>query len=75
MFTKPEDQEESIRTWLRDTANMKSASEELNIQWYTAWQEVLENSLYSMGDLIGLIPVSTSLSSGTPPLALLATDF
>ncbi|KAL7537180.1 hypothetical protein ACHAXR_007648 [Thalassiosira sp. AJA248-18] len=56
MFEKPEDQEEYIRTWLRDTADMKKASEELKIKWYTAWQEVLENSLYSMGDLIGLIP-------------------
>eukprot|EP00584_Thalassiosira_punctigera_P014863 CAMPEP_0172555378 /NCGR_PEP_ID=MMETSP1067-20121228/58384_1 /TAXON_ID=265564 ORGANISM="Thalassiosira punctigera, Strain Tpunct2005C2" /NCGR_SAMPLE_ID=MMETSP1067 /ASSEMBLY_ACC=CAM_ASM_000444 /LENGTH=888 /DNA_ID=CAMNT_0013343895 /DNA_START=172 /DNA_END=2835 /DNA_ORIENTATION=- len=55
-FETPEDQEEHIRNWLRDTANMGRASEELNIRWYTAWQEVLENSLYSMGDLIGLIP-------------------
>ena len=57
-FGTPEDQEEYIRGWLRDTANMKMASTELNIRWYTAWQEVLENSLYSMGDIIGLIPVS-----------------
>ena len=61
MFETPDDQEEHIRMWLRDTANMKLASEELNIKWYTAWQEVLENSLYSMGDLIGLIPVSFSM--------------
>ena len=46
MFASPEDQEGYIRTWLRDTANMKEASVELNIKWYTAWQEVLENSLY-----------------------------
>jgi len=58
MFETPADQEEYIRTWLRDTADMRDASEELNIEWYTAWQEVLENSLYSMGDIIGLIPVS-----------------
>lgn len=56
MFESPQDQEQFVRTWLRDTANMKEASEDLKIQWYTAWQEVLENSLYSMGDLIGLIP-------------------
>lgn len=56
MFTSPSDQETYIRTWLRDTANMPQASNELNIQWYTAWEEVLENSLYSMGDIIGLIP-------------------
>ncbi|KAL7548701.1 hypothetical protein ACHAWF_011975 [Thalassiosira exigua] len=55
-FEAPSDQEEYIRTWLRESANMKEASEELNIERYTAWQEVLENSLYSMGDLIGLIP-------------------
>ena len=58
-FASPEDQEQFIRKWLRETANMKDASEELNIRWYTAWQEVLENSLYSMGDIIGLIPVSS----------------
>jgi len=56
MFETQDDQEDYIRTWLRDTANMKQASEELDIKWYTAWQEVLENSLYSMGDIIGLIP-------------------
>lgn len=56
MFESQEDQEKFLRTWLRDTANMKEASEDLEIRWYTAWQEVLENSLYSMGDLIGLIP-------------------
>jgi digalactosyldiacylglycerol synthase len=56
LFETPEDQEEFVRSWLRDTANMKEASVDLNIRWYTAWQEVLENSLYSMGDIIGLIP-------------------
>ena len=56
LFETPEDQEEFVRSWLRDTANMKEASIDLNIRWYTAWQEVLENSLYSMGDIIGLIP-------------------
>jgi len=60
-FASPEDQEQYIRKWLRETADMKDASEELNIRWYTAWQEVLENSLYSMGDIIGLIPVSSLL--------------
>ena len=67
MFESPEIQEEFIRGWLRDAANMKEASEDLEIRWYTAWQEVAENSLYSMGDIIGLIPVSL-LSE------LLATD-
>jgi hypothetical protein len=50
-FATPEDQEEYIRTWLRDSANMPQASNELNIQWYTAWQNKVENSIYSMGDI------------------------
>ena len=58
MFDTPDEQEYHIRTWLRDAAGMGDASVELRIRWYTAWQEVLENSLYSMGDIIGLIPVS-----------------
>jgi len=55
-FETQDDQEEYVRTWLRETADMERASEELNIKWYTAWQEVLEDSLYPMGDLTGLIP-------------------
>jgi digalactosyldiacylglycerol synthase len=55
-FANPDDQEEYIRNWLHDEADMKDASVDLNIKWYTAWQEVAENSLYSMGDLIALIP-------------------
>jgi digalactosyldiacylglycerol synthase len=55
-FASPDEQEEYIRNWLHDEAEMKDASVDLNIKWYTAWQEVAENSLYSMGDLIGLIP-------------------
>ena len=58
MFDTPDMQETYVRDWLRDTAGMADASVELRIRWYTAWQEVLENSLYSMGDIIGLIPVS-----------------
>jgi hypothetical protein len=50
-FVTPEDQEEYIRTWLRDSADMPQASNELNIQWYTAWQNKVENSIYSMGDI------------------------
>ena len=55
-FSSPEDQEEYVRTWLRETANLKEASEELNIKWYTAWQNKVENSLYSMGDITASIP-------------------
>jgi hypothetical protein len=59
MFDSPDEQEAYVRAWLRDAAGMADASVELRIRWYTAWQEVLENSLYSMGDIIGLIPVSS----------------
>lgn len=55
-FNTPDEQETYIRDWLATSAIMMDASSELNIRWYTAWQEVLENSLYSMGDIIGLIP-------------------
>lgn len=55
-FNTPGEQETYIRYWLATSAVMLDASIELNIRWYTAWQEVLENSLYSMGDIIGLIP-------------------
>lgn len=56
-FKSEEEQEEYIRSWLRDTAGMPEASEKLKIMWYTAWQERAENSLYSMGDITALIPV------------------
>lgn len=55
-FKNQEDQEDYIRTWLRDTANMKEASEALEIRWYPSWLEPAENSLYSMGDITALIP-------------------
>eukprot|EP00566_Odontella_aurita_P001677 CAMPEP_0113546674 /NCGR_PEP_ID=MMETSP0015_2-20120614/11934_1 /TAXON_ID=2838 /ORGANISM="Odontella" /LENGTH=897 /DNA_ID=CAMNT_0000447149 /DNA_START=463 /DNA_END=3153 /DNA_ORIENTATION=- /assembly_acc=CAM_ASM_000160 len=55
-FETRDEQEEYIRTWLRDTASMEQASEDLKIQWYTAWQNVAENSVYSMGDITALIP-------------------
>lgn len=57
VFESPEAQEEWIRTWLRETADMKQASEELNIRWYTGRVEKLENSIYSMGDITALLPV------------------
>ena len=56
IFETPEDQEAYIRTWLRESANMPQASQDLRIRWYTAWQNKAENSLYSMGDLTALIP-------------------
>jgi hypothetical protein len=50
-FESPEDQEDYIRTWLRDDAGFVEASQELNIQWYTGWQNKVQNSIYSMGDI------------------------
>lgn len=55
-FASPEDQERYIRTWLRESAQMKEASEDIGIRWYTAWQNPTENSIYSMGDITALIP-------------------
>lgn len=58
VFGMAYDQEEYVRSWLRDTAGMKEASEELNLAWYPARLEPAENSIYSMGDITALIPVS-----------------
>lgn len=55
-FQRPEDQEQFVRSWLRDSAGMQEASEDLKIEWYTAWQNKVENSIYSMGDITALIP-------------------
>ena len=56
VFDTPEDQEEYIRSWLRDSASMPDAAQDLRIRWYTAWQNPAENSIYSMGDITALIP-------------------
>lgn len=55
-FASREEQTDFIRAWLRDSAGLRLASEELNIEWYTAWQNPVENSIYSMGDITALIP-------------------
>ena len=55
-FKNRGEQEEYVRSWLRDTAGMEDASTDLRIRWYTAWQERAENSIYSMGDITSLIP-------------------
>lgn len=55
-FVSQEDQEQFLREWLRETALLPKASTLLDIRWYTAWQETLENSVYAMGDITGLIP-------------------
>lgn len=55
VFETPEEQEKYIRNWLKSPAKMDDASQELNIRWYTAWQNRAENSVYSMGDIIGTI--------------------
>jgi digalactosyldiacylglycerol synthase len=56
VFESAEDQEEFVRKWMRESAKMPKASEELNIEWYTAWQNKAENSVYSMGDITAEIP-------------------
>mmetsp|Transcript_15178 Transcript_15178/g.33960 ORF Transcript_15178/g.33960 Transcript_15178/m.33960 type:complete len:317 (+) Transcript_15178:239-1189(+) len=61
-FSLPEEQEEDVRRWLRETAGMADAAERLRIRWYAAWLERAENSIYSTGDIIGTIPVSLELS-------------
>lgn len=58
-FESPQAQEEYIRKWLRESAGMAQASEDLLIQWYTAWQNPVENSIYSMGDITALIPAES----------------
>lgn len=55
-FDTSEEQEAWIRTWLRDSAGLKEASEVLNISWYIGRYEPMENSLYSMGDITAMIP-------------------
>jgi hypothetical protein len=57
-FDSPADQEHYIRTWLQDSAGLVEESRTLKIAWYTARQERAENSIYSMGDITALIPVS-----------------
>mmetsp|Transcript_30542 Transcript_30542/g.72055 ORF Transcript_30542/g.72055 Transcript_30542/m.72055 type:complete len:921 (-) Transcript_30542:24-2786(-) len=56
VFENPEEQEVFIRKWLRESAKLPIPSEELQIKWYTAWQNKAENSVYSMGDITALIP-------------------
>jgi hypothetical protein len=56
-FLVPNDQEDYIRNWLLKSAQMpESTVQELRIRWYTAWQNPIENSIYSMGDITALIP-------------------
>jgi len=55
-FQTQQEQEHHIRKWLNNTANMSEAAQHLNIQWYPAWHNALENSVYSEGDITALIP-------------------
>jgi len=55
-FDTKEEQEAYIRDWLIEKAKLPEAGEKLGIEWYTAWQNKAENSLYSMGDITALIP-------------------
>jgi hypothetical protein len=54
-FETPEAQEDYIRSWLRDDAGFVEASQDLKIQWYTGWQNKVQNSIYSMGDITTLV--------------------
>lgn len=56
VFETPQDQEDHVRGWLRESAKMEEAASNLNIAWYPARQEQAENSIYSMGDITALIP-------------------
>lgn len=62
-FDTSNEQEAWIRSWLRDTAGLKEASELLNIAWYIGRHETQENSIYSMGDITAIIQVSFSSRS------------
>ncbi len=55
-FETPQEQEIFIRKWLVEKAKIPQAGETLRIEWYTSWQNKVENSLYSMGDITALIP-------------------
>jgi len=55
-FDSPKEQEAYIRNWLVEKAKYPEASEKLKIEWYTAWQNKVENSVYSMGDITAKIP-------------------
>lgn len=55
-FETPDEQEAFIRKWLVEKAKLPQASNDLKIAWYTSWQNKVENSLYSMGDITALIP-------------------
>lgn len=55
-FNTPEEQEAYIRKWLIEKAKFPDAADKLNIEWYTSWQNKVENSLYSMGDITAQIP-------------------
>mmetsp|Transcript_18964 Transcript_18964/g.26766 ORF Transcript_18964/g.26766 Transcript_18964/m.26766 type:complete len:945 (-) Transcript_18964:1343-4177(-) len=55
-FESEQQQEEWLRDWLCNTAGMEKPSKELKIRWYPAWVQTTENSVYSMGDIMALIP-------------------
>ena len=50
-----EAQEDFIRNWLAEEAGMEFASRHVLLEWYTAWVNEVENSVYSMGDLTAMI--------------------
>jgi digalactosyldiacylglycerol synthase len=57
-----ESQREYVENWLTNTASLPpSVSSSLRLSFYPAWQNVAENSVYSMGDLTELVPPQTSI--------------
>jgi digalactosyldiacylglycerol synthase len=60
----PQIQEEYIRTWLRDSAQMPDEADAqlggISIEWYPARYHQALSSIFAMGDLCQLIPSSTS---------------
>jgi hypothetical protein len=55
VFKSSEEQTTYIQNWLRNDAKMPTAADELQIRWYTAWHNKIENSIYSMGDITALV--------------------
>jgi hypothetical protein len=56
VFKTPSEQEEYVRKWLRDQAEMPDAAEHLNLVFYTARYHEELGSVFAMGDIIEQLP-------------------
>lgn len=56
VFSSKEEQETSIRNWLREVAGLGAEVDKLNMEWYPARENKQQNSVYCMGDIVGMIP-------------------